>query len=111
MIYPTCRIMPQTDTGGVRVSKRRSPLIGHYIIMFVTAFGALFGAPFWAALLGGTVLALIEVVEQDKLRSRFAAIGASDVLATAHLSALAVGWLAGTAAWCLGRFSLWAFWS
>ena len=82
-----------------------------YVFCFATACAGLLQWPAWTALIGGSVIAAVSIAEQAKLRARFAAIGAGDVLMTAHLACLATGWLAGIACWGLGRFSWWAYWS
>ena len=82
-----------------------------YGFVLATAVAGLFHCPVWAAIFGGTAIGLIQIAEEGKLRARFAALGPSDVLTTAHLASLATGWAAGLAAWALGRFSLWAYWS
>ncbi len=73
-----------------------------YLTIVATAFASLLGAPWWVALIGGTVLASMSIFEQQKLRTRFAAVGANDMLAMAGLASLANGWMAGAAAWALG---------
>ena len=82
-----------------------------YIFCIATACAGLLDLPIWTALVGGTAIAVLSIVEQTKLRARFAAVDATDVLTTAHFASLAIGWLAGIASWGLGRFSLWAYWS
>lgn len=82
-----------------------------YIFCIATACAGLLQWPIWTALIGGTAIAAVSIAEQAKLHTRFAAVGAGDVLATAHLASLASGWLAGIASWGLGRFSWWAYWS
>src|SRR5262245_6098823 len=95
--------------GRVRVSESEEVLF-LYGLVVATAITGLLHWPVWAAVVGGTAIGLVNIAEETKLRARFASIGANDVLTTAHLASLATGWLAGLAAWALGRFSVWAFW-
>src|SRR5262249_47091810 len=105
-----CAKLASSDTAPVRVSESEGTLL-LYIFSIATACAGLLNLPVWTALIGGTAIAGVSIVEQAKLRTRFAAIVASDVLTTAHLASLAMGWIAGIACWALGRFSLWAYWS
>jgi hypothetical protein len=106
---PCVKLIP-SDTARVRVSESEGNLI-LYIFSIATACAGLLNWPLWTALIGGTAIAGISILEQSRLRARFAEIEASDVLTTAHLATLAMGWAAGVACWALGRFSLWAYWS
>ena len=105
-----CIIRRLSDTGPVRVSESEGTLL-LYVFAFATAVAGLLQWPLWIALVGGTAIALVNIAEEAKLRPRFATVGASDVLTTAHLACLATGWFGGLAAWALGRFSWWAYWS
>ena len=51
-----------------------------YLAILMTSIAALFGAPIYAVLPGAAVLFSISLIEQRKLSSRFAAIGATHVL-------------------------------
>jgi hypothetical protein len=103
-------IPPPLDTRQVRVGESEGNLL-LYIFCLGTACAGLLQWPIWTALIGGTAIAAVSAAEQAKLHTRFAAIGAGNVLASAHLASLAIGWLAGIASWGLGRFSWWAYWS
>ena len=105
-----CTIWRSSDTERVRVSESEGTLL-LYVFAFATAVAGLLQMPLWTALIGGTAIALVNIAEETRLRTRFAAVGATDVLTTAHLACLATGWIGGTAAWALGRFSYWAYWS
>ena len=105
-----CTMRLRSDIGSVRVSESEGTLL-LYIFSIATACAGLLQWPVWTALIGGTAIAAVSFAEQAKLRPRFAAVDASNVLTTAHLACLATGWLAGLAAWGLGRFSWWAYWS
>jgi hypothetical protein len=74
-----------------------------YAILCCTALCAVLGAPWWAALVGGSLLALQSIVGQRRLRVREGTIDAVDVLAVTQLASLAAGWIAGAAAWLLGK--------
>jgi hypothetical protein len=74
-----------------------------YAALVLTSFAAVAGAPWWFALATGTVISLVSIWDQQKLRARFAAVGASDVLATSALASLATGCIGALAAFVLGR--------
>jgi len=105
-----CAKRLRSDTAPVRVSESEGSLL-LYIFSIATACAGLLNLPAWTALIGGTAIAAVSIAEQAKLRTRFAAIDASEVLTTAHLATITIGWIAGIACWALGRFSLWAYWS
>lgn len=107
----TCTMRPRSDIGNVRVGGSSESTLLLYIFCIATACAGLLQYPVWTALIGGTAIAAVNIAEQTKLRTRFAEVGASDVLTTAHLACLATGWVAGVASWGLGRFSWWAYWS
>ena len=69
-----------------------------YLTIVTTAFAALAGAPWWAAVICGCLLTLISITEQQKLAARFEGIGASDVLSMAGIASLMEGLMAGGAA-------------
>jgi hypothetical protein len=106
----SCATRVPPDTPHVRVSDSEDSLL-LYIFSTATACAGLFNLSLWTALIGGSAIAAVSIAEQAKLRTRFAAIDASEVLTTAHVAALAMGWIAGIACWALGRFSLWPYWS
>ena|SRR5690349_6986089 len=106
----SCMVHTPLGTRLVRVGESEGNLL-LYIFCLGTACAALLQWPIWTALIGGTAIAAVSAIEQAKLRTRFAAIGAGNLLATAQLASLATGWLAGIASWGLGRFSWWAYWS
>jgi hypothetical protein len=66
------------------------------------------GMPWWTALFGAAVLASISIAEQQKLRPRFAAVGATDVLLMGALASLANALLAAGGAFAMGRLIGWA---
>ena len=70
-----------------------------YLTIVTTAFAALAGAPWWAAVVCGCLLALISISEHQKLASRFEAMGASRVLSMAGMASLGNGMMAGGAAY------------
>ena len=73
-----------------------------YAIIVCTALTGLAG-PWPVALIGGLFLSLISIREQQKLKARFAAVNASDVLTMSALASLATGCMTATAAFALGR--------
>jgi hypothetical protein len=106
----SCARRVHSDSAIVRVSESEGSLL-LYILSIATASAGLLNLPIWTALIGGTAIAAASLAEQARLRTRFATINAFDVLTTARLATLAMGWIAGIACWALGRFSLWAYWS
>ena len=54
------------------------------------------------AMVAGGGLAVIALREQQKLRARFALVGSSSVLSTAHLASLANSCVTALAAWGVG---------
>src|SRR2546423_10308000 len=68
-------------------------------IVGASALAGLLGLPFWAFLVAGLGLSLISISEQQKLWSRFAAVGSTNILTMAHLAALADSCLVSAAAW------------
>jgi hypothetical protein len=74
-----------------------------YFIIICTIFAGLAAAPWWFAAISGSVLSLISIWEQQKLRARFVAVGASDVLTASALASLATGCVTTGAAYVLGR--------
>jgi hypothetical protein len=94
----------------VRVSESEGLLL-LYVLALATACAGLLQWPFWTALIGGTAIAAVNIAEQEKLRVRFSAANAGEILTTAHLACVAIGWLGGAASWAVGRVSRWAYWS
>ena len=80
-----------------------------YLTIVTTAFAALAGAPWWAAVVCGCLLTLISITEHQKLSQRFEAIGATHVLSMAGMASLMDGLMAGGAAFLLGRVSGWVW--
>ena len=74
-----------------------------YTVLVCTALAGLLGAPWWLALITGSAVSLSSIRQQQKLRARFAAVDALDVLAVSGLASLATGCLAAAAAFALGR--------
>ncbi|PPD06876.1 MAG: hypothetical protein CTY28_11620 [Hyphomicrobium sp.] len=60
------------------------------------------GQPIWTSALVGTALGAVAFARQYALRERFAAVGASEVLGTAHLASFASALLFCAAAWAVG---------
>jgi len=73
-----------------------------YLTILTTTLSALAGAPWWAAIACGCLLALISIAEQQRTGGRIAVVGQSGVLATAGLASLANGLAAGGAAYAGG---------
>jgi hypothetical protein len=78
----------------------------HYIVAATAVVGCLLaglaGISAWSFLVGGLCLSLASLWDQEKLRPRFVAIGATNMLATANLASVADGFFVSGAAWCLG---------
>ena len=77
----------------------------HYLAVAAVAgcvLAGLIGLSVWSCLIGGLCLSLISLWDQEKLRSRFAAVGATSMLAMANLASVADSLLVSGAAWCLG---------
>ena len=70
-------------------------------LLTAAALGAI-GAPVWLSVFVGCGLTAIAYVEQQKLRSRFAAVGAAEILVTAQLASLASGCATALGAWGVG---------
>jgi hypothetical protein len=79
-----------------------------YGCIIIVATTGYFNGTFWSVLVGGLALALTSIIEQQKLRARFAAVGATDVLAFAGLASLANACLTAGAAYIMGRTIGWA---
>ena len=78
-----------------------------FVPIFVTMVLSFFGAPWWSAVLAGVVLASISVTEQQRLRPRFVAVGATEMLTMSALSSLATSCFVTAAAFGLGRAFSW----
>jgi hypothetical protein len=77
----------------------------HYLAAAALAgcvLAGLAGLSVWSFLVGAACLSLISLWDQEKLRSRFAAVGATSMLAVANLASVADSLLVSGAAWCLG---------
>ena len=71
-------------------------------LVLCSALAGLLAAPFWSFLLAGSGLALTAIWEQRMLRVRFATVGASEMLAMAHLASIANACFTAGAAWGVG---------
>lgn len=80
-----------------------------YACIIVSAAVGYFNGPWWTALLGGMALASLSITEQQKQRSRFAAVGASEVLMVAGLAGFANALLIAGGAYVMGRAVSWIF--
>lgn len=80
-----------------------------YICIVASAAVGYFNGPWWTALLAGLALALLSVAEQQKLRARFATVGATEVLMVAGLATLANAFLTMGGAYVMGRLIRWLF--
>lgn len=80
-----------------------------YIFIVASAAVGYFNGPWWTALLAGLALALLSVSEQQKLRTRSAAVGAMEVLMAAGLASLANAMVASGGAFVMGRLVRWLF--
>jgi hypothetical protein len=74
-----------------------------YFALVLTSLAAVIGSPWWVALGAGAAISLVSIWEQQKLRARFAAVGATDVLTTSALAALATGCIGALGAFMIGR--------
>ena len=73
-----------------------------YLVILGVSISALFGVHWMAMLAGATALASISLVEHRHYRSRFAAVGMSDVFRSFALSNVGVSLVAASAAYLLG---------
>jgi hypothetical protein len=80
-----------------------------YCTIVATSIAGYLGFSWPAFLCGGGMLALISILEQRKLRARFAAIGATDMLAMAGFASLGYSVLAAVAAYGLGVLTRFIF--
>jgi hypothetical protein len=77
----------------------------HYLAVIAVVgsmLAGIAGLSVWSFLIGGLCLSLISVLDQEKLRPRFAAVDATSMLGMANLASVADGFLVSAAAWCLG---------
>jgi hypothetical protein len=86
----------------VRVAARRAHPMIAYLSILATSVAAFAGAPMWAVLPGAIVLLSLSLIEQRKLSSRFAAIGASYMLTMAAWQSAGEALIAAGAAYGLG---------
>jgi hypothetical protein len=80
-----------------------------YTFIIVSAAVGYFNGPWWTALPCGMALASLSIAEQQKLRSRFAAVGSSEVLMVAGLAGFANALLIAGGAHVMGRAVSWIF--
>lgn len=73
-----------------------------YSIIVSTAFAGVAAAPWWFVVISGCALSLVSIWEQQKLRARFAAVGASEVLTASALASLATACITAGIAYVLG---------
>ena len=73
-----------------------------FLSIFVTSLAAFAGAPVWAMVPGVLVLLTLSIIEQRKLSTRFAAIGASYMLTMAAWESAGNALVATGAAYGLG---------
>ena len=73
-----------------------------YTVVFATSVAGLLGAPWWASLAGGSILALVFMAhDQDRELSKYSLLIANDVSRT--ISSLSLGALGSTLAFAVGR--------
>ena len=80
-------------------SARRSFAVG---LIGLSAVAGLAGLTVWLSLFAGLGLTAIAIMEQQKLRARFAAIGDGFILAHAHVASLVNSCLTAAGAWIVG---------
>ena len=73
-----------------------------YLTILGTAVGGLFGAPWFALIVGAVALFIVTLVEHHHFRVRFSAVGMSDVYQSFALSNVGTSLIAATAAYLLG---------
>jgi hypothetical protein len=83
-------------------------LIAYICIVLSAAFGYLNG-PLWTVVLAGVVLMVLSVTEQQKLRARLAAVGATEISMAAVLASLANAMVVSAGAFALGHLVRWLF--
>ncbi len=81
-------------------------MIAYICIVLSAALGYLNG-PWWTALFVGLAIALLGIAEQQKLRARFAAVGATEVLMAASLASVANALVTVGGAFVMGRLVRW----
>jgi hypothetical protein len=67
-----------------------------------SAMAGLAGMPIWLSLIGGLGLTIIAILEQQKLRARFVAVGSASMLTGAQLGSLVNSFITAGAAWVVG---------
>lgn len=78
-----------------------------YTTIALTGLAGLAGLPWYSILAGGCVLALLNIIEEQKLRSRYAAVGGVDVISFSALANLSTGCIAAAAAFTSGTLINW----
>lgn len=73
-----------------------------YVTLCCIALSAVLGAPWWAALVGGGLLALQSMANHQRPSAQHAATELFGVPPIAHFASLANAWIAAGAAWLLG---------
>ncbi len=73
-----------------------------YGICLACAGAGLAGVALWAIFAAGLSLSLIAIWEQQKLKARFNAVGANEVLTTAYSASVTYGCLTAASAWSIG---------
>ena len=76
-----------------------------YLTILTTALAGLAGAPWWAAVICGCLLALISITEHQRFASRLEAVSATGILTAASFISLGHGLMAGGSAFLLGKFT------
>ena len=80
-------------------SARRGFAVG---LISLSAMAGLAGLTVWLSLFAGVGLTAIAIMEQQKLRARFAASGDGSILAHAHVASLVNSCLTAACAWIVG---------
>jgi hypothetical protein len=73
-----------------------------YALVLGSALAGFVGAPFWTFVVGGACLSMIPIWEQEKLRSRFTSLRATNVLGMSHLASIVDSCIVSAAAWAIG---------
>jgi hypothetical protein len=80
---------------------RAQNAISFTAIITAAAMGVV-GLPVWTSAICCAVLAVLATLRQAKLRHRFSAVGASELLLTAHAASFMNALLTAVAAWGVG---------
>ncbi len=83
-------------------------MLAYFCIVLSAAIGY-FSGPWWLSLLPGLVLAIFGIAEQQRLRPRFAAVQATEVLMISGAASLLNGLLTAGASYIMGRAVGWLF--